>query len=302
MNLNDLRNRIVHDIPTATEMNELYQDVNRVIREINAKIPGIETTETPVTQITDSEVLTLTFDSAGKTINDDGAGDFEADYKFAVGQKIWFYGTGAVNVTEMTIASIQNDAATNDQITVTEAISDDASIEGTLEGFTVITGYSWNNVEKELTLKAAVNQLIDIFVNNESLTKKDHDIVFETDNSSELYYTKIGRSVAKLTSGIFGGEDDTIKVKILKDIDELSSAEDTNAFDIPKQYEVLMEQGVLYFMLSRPKHAGNMELRDKMQNFYLQAIGDLTVSEINRDVDSVDYEQEYNYQGPSHRT
>lgn len=302
MNLNDLRNRIIHDIPTASELNEYFQDVNRVIREINAKIPGIETTETPVTQITDSEVLTLTFDQAGKTITDDGGGDFIDDYKFAVGQKIWFYVTDALNVTEMTVVSIQTDSSTNDQITVSEAISDDAAIEGTLEGFTVLTGYSWDNVNKELTLKAAVNQLIDIFVNNESLTKKDHDTVFNTANSSELYYTKLGRSVAKLTSGIFGGENDTVKVKILKDIDVLSSAEATTDFDIPQQYEVMMEQGVTYFMLSRPKHAGNMELRDKMQKYYLQAIGDLVVGEINRDVDSVDYELEYNYQGPSHRT
>ena len=300
MNLNDLRNRIVHDIPTATENNEVFQDVNRVIREINAKIPGIETTETPVIQKTDSEALTLTFDQAGKTINDLGLGNFTTK-KFAAGQKLWFYGTDALNVTEMTIVTIQNDTATNDQITVSEAISDDAAIEGTLEGFTMLSGYSWDNVNKELTLKAAVNQLIDVFVDDISMTKKDHDTVFDTDNASEPFYTKLGRSVVKLTSGIFGSEDGTIKVKILKDIDELSSAEATTAFDIPQQYEVLMEQGVLYFMLSRPKHAGNMELRDKMQKFYLQAIGDLAVSEINRDVDSTDFEKEYQYQRPGNR-
>ena len=301
MTFEDFRDRIIRDVPTLTELNELFQDVNRVIREINAKIPGIETTETPVTQITDSEVLTLTFDSAGKTINDDGLGDFEVDYKFAVGQKIWFYGTGVVNVTEMTIASIQNDAATKDQITVSEAISDDASILGTLEGFTVLTGYSWDNVNKEVELKAGVNQLIDVLVDDVSMIKKDHDTVFDTENESEGYYTKIGRSVFKLTSGIFGSENGTIKVKILADIAELTTVTLSTVIDIPKQYEVLMEQGVLYFMLSRPKHAGNMELRDKMQKFYQQAIFDLTVSEINRDVDSVDYEKEYQYQRPGNR-
>ncbi len=296
-----LWNRITRDVPTLTELNELFQDVNKVIRDINAKIPGIETTETPVLQETDSEVLTLTFASAGKTINDDGLGDFTADYGFVAGQKLWFYGTGALNVTEMTIASIGNDAATNDQIVVTETIVNDAAIEGTLEGFTVLTGYSWNNVKKEFVLKSGVNQLIDVFVNDVALTRKDHDTVFASVNDAEAFYTKIGRSVVKLTSSIFGSEDGTIKVKILADIAELTTTTLATVIDIPQQYEVLMEQGILYFMLSRPKHAGNMELRDKMQKFYFQALNDLNVLEINRDVNSISYDKEYKYQKPSNR-
>ncbi len=301
MTLEGLQNRIIRDVPSLTELNELFQDVNRVIREINAKIPGIETTETAVLQVTDSEVLTLTFDQAGKTINDDGLGDFIDDYKFAVDQKIWFYGDGALNVTEMTIVSIQNDSATNDQIIVSEAIVDDAAIEGTLEGFTVTTGYSWDNVEKQLELKAGVNQFIDILVNDEELTRKDHETVFATANDSEPFYAKIGRSVVRLAGAIFGSEDGTIKVKVLVDIAELTTTTLATVINIPQQYEVLMEQGILYFTLSRPKHAGNMELRDKMQKFYNQALSDLNVLEINRDVDSVDHPKEYKYQGRSTR-
>ncbi|NHZ84287.1 MAG: hypothetical protein GWP19_00210 [Planctomycetia bacterium] len=300
MTLEGLQNRIIRDVPTFSELNELYQDVNKVIREINAKIPGIETTETPVTQETDSESLTLTFASATKTINDKGLGNFTT-MGFLAGQKIWFYGDGAVNVTEMTIVSIQNGAATNDQITVSEAITNDVAITGTLEGFTVLTGYSWDNVNKELELKAAVNQLIDVFVDDVALTKKDHDTVFASVNDSEAFYTKIGRSVVKLTDAIFGSEDGTIKVKILADIAELTTTTLATVIDIPQQYEVLMEQGVLYFMLSRPKHAGNMDLRDKMQKFYFQALNDLNVLEINRDVNSINYDKDYKYQGPSTR-
>ena len=301
MTLEGLQNRIIRDVPTFSELNELFQDTNKVIRDINAKIPGIETTETPVIQKTDSEVLTLTFAAAGKTINDDGLGDFEVDYGFAVGQKIWFYGTDALNVTEMTIASIGNDAATNDQIVVTEVIVNDAAIEGTLEGFMVLTGYSWDNVKKEVILKAAVNQLIDVFVNDVALTKKDHDTVFASVNDGEAFYTKIGRSVVKLTSSIFGSEDGTIKVKILADIAEITTTTLATVVDIPQQYEVLMEQGIVYFMLSRPKHAGNLELREKMQKFYFQALRDLNVLEINRDVNSISYDKDYKYQGPSNR-
>lgn len=301
MTLDGLRDRIIRDVPTLSELNELFQDVNKVIREINTKIPGIETTETPVIQETDDESLTLTFASGGKTINDDGLGDFEADYGFYAGMKIWFVGEGAINVTEMTIASIGNDAATNDQIVVSEAITSDAAIEGTLVGFTVLTGYSWDEAKQELELKAAVNQLIDVFVNDVALTKKDHDTVFASANESEPFYTKIGRSVVKLTGAVFGSEDGTIKVKILADIAELTTTTLTTVIDIPQQYEVLMEQGILYFMLSRPKHAGNMELRDKMQKFYHQALNDLNVLEINRDVNSVNYDKDYKYQGPSNR-
>ena len=300
MTLDDLRNRIIRDVPTLSELNELFQDTNKVIRDINAKIPGIETTERAVLQVTDSEELTLTFASGPKTINDLGLGNFTTK-KFAAGQKIWFYGNGAVNVTEMTIVSIQNDAATNDQITVSEAIAGDAAIEGTLEGFTVTSGYSWDNVEKQLELKAGVNQFIDVLVNDEELTRKDHETVFATSNDSEPFYAKIGRSVVKLTGAIFGSEDGTIKVKILADIAELTTTTPATVIDIPQQYEALMEQGVLYFMLSRPKHAGNMDLRDKMQKFYNQALTDLNVLEYNRDVESVDHPKQYKYQGRSGR-
>ena len=301
MTLEGLQNRIIRDVPTFSELNELFQDVNKVIREINAKIPGIETTETAVLQVTDDESLTLSFAAAGKTINDDGLGDFTVDYGFVAGMKIWFAGTGALNVTEMTIVSIGNDAATNDQIVVSEVIVNDAAILGTLNGFTVLSGYTWDEVNQKLEFKAAVNQLIDVFVDDISMTKKDHDTVFDTDNASEPFYTKLGRSVVKLTSGIFGSENGTIKIKGLVDIAELTTVTLATEIDIPQQYEVLMEQGVLYFMLSRPKHGGNMELRDKMQKFYLQALGDLAVSEINRDVDSTDFEKEYQYQRPGNR-
>ncbi len=84
-----------------------------------------------------SESLTLTFAATGKTINDGAAGNF-VTMGFAVGQKLWFVGGGALNVTEMTIVSIQDDAATNDQITVAETILDDVAIAGVLEGFTVL--------------------------------------------------------------------------------------------------------------------------------------------------------------------
>jgi len=300
MTLEGLWNRIVRDVPTLTELNELFQDVNRVIREINGKIPGIEDTETAVLQVTDDESLTLTFAAAGKTINDDGLGDFTVDYGFVAGQKIWFSGTDALNVTEMTIDSIGNDAATNDQIVVTETIVNDAAILGTLVGFTVLTGYTWDEVNQELTLKESINQLIDVYVDDVQMTKKDHDSVFDSDNASEAYYTKLGRSTVKLTSGIFGSEDGTVKVKVLEDIAELTTATYTTVIDVPQQYEQLIENGVLYFLLSRPKHRqGDDKLRDSAQSAYFQALGDLSKLETERDVDSVKYNREYDYQAPN---
>ena len=108
-----------------------------------------------------SESLTLTFAATGKTINDDAAGNF-VTMGFAVGQKLWFVGGGALNVTEMTIVSIQDDAATNDQITVAETIVNDAAIAGVLEGFTVlnmkyIQDIDDNNWVDATDLQAAAN-------------------------------------------------------------------------------------------------------------------------------------------------
>ena len=299
MTLEGLWNRVVRDIPTLHEINELQQDVNRVIRDINSRVPGVLDTETAVTQITDSESLTLTFAATGKKINDDGLGDFIADYGFAVGQKIWFRGTGALNVTEMTIVTIQNDAATNDQIVVSEVIVNDASILGILEGFTVLTDYSYDHVNKTVELKAGVKQLIDVIVDDVSMIRKEHDVVYNSDNESLGYYCLLGRSMIKLTPGIFGSEGGKIKVKILEEIAELSTSTFATVIDIPQQYEIMLEQGVLYYLLSRPAHSGTgatMDLRDKNQRQYLQAIGNLMQVETERIVDSENFELEYQYQ------
>ena len=109
----------------------------------------------------------------------------------------------------------------------------------------------------------------------------------------------LGRSMIKLTSGIFGSEGGTIKVKILEEIAEITTATFTTVIDIPQQYEIMLEQGVLYYLLSRPAHSGTgvtMELRDKNQRQYLQAIGALSVLETERIVDSENFELEYQYQ------
>jgi len=296
--LESLWNRITRDVPTLKEINELFQDVNHVIRDVNMKIPGIIDTETIVTQETDTEALTLTFVSATKTINDDGLGNFET-MGFEAGQKIWFAGAGAVNVTEMTIVSIQNDAATNDQITVSEVIINDASILGELVGFTVLTNYTWDNVNKEFELKAAVNSLLDIFVDDVALTRVEHDKVYDSDNADAAYYTQLGRSKYKITSTIFGSENGTIKVKILEDLTQISTTTLATVIDIPQQYETLLEQGVLYYLLSRPKHAGSgtlLDLKKSAQAFYNQALGDLDTLETNRQRDSISYTLDYKYQ------
>lgn len=304
MTLESLWNRIVRDVPTLKELNELFQDVNRVIRDINMKIHGIVDTETPVLQETDTETLTLTFAAAGKTINDDGLGDFTVDYGFVTGMKIWFAVTGALNVTEMTIASIGNDAATNDQIVVSEVIVNDASIEGVLVGFTVLTGYSWDNVTKQLELKAGVKQLKDVFVNDVALTKKEHDVVYHVDNADKAFFTQLGRSTIKLTESYFGAEDGTIKVKILEMLTELTTTTYLTVIDVPLQYETLVEQGVLHFLLSRPKHAGtgtamqgtNADLKKAASAFYFSAIGDLERVETERESDTNRYDFDYKYQ------
>ena len=302
MTLEDLFTRITRDVPTLKHVNEIKEDVNHVIRDINLKIPGIEDTEAAVTQETDSEELTLTFASGTKTINDDGLGNF-LTMGFAAGQKIWFAGTDALNITEMTIVSIQNDAATNDQITVSEAILDDASILGTLVGFTVKTNYSWDNVNKELEVKAAMNRIIDIFVDNISLARKDHDVVYDSANTSEAIYAKIGRSKIKLPDSLFGSEDGTIKIKGNFDLTEITTATLETVIDIPQQYQALLENGVLYYLLSRPVHSGGADmqkLKESAMKFYQSYFNDVFTVETNRDVDSIDHDPDYNYQEYEH--
>ena len=57
---------------------------------------------------------------------------------------------------------------------------------------------------------------------------------------------------------------------------------------------------MLYYLLSRPKHRqGDDKLRETSQSAYFQALGDLSRLETERDVDSVKYPLEYNYQAPN---
>ena len=303
MTLESLWNRTTRDVPTLTELNELQQDTNRVIRDINMKIHGITDTETAVEQATDDLELQLTFLNATKEVFDVAVGNFET-MGFVVGQTVFFSGTGALNVTGLTITAIQNKFSINDSMIFSETVQDDALIDGTLVGFTVLTGYSWDEVNQELELKSGVKQLMDVFVNDVALTKKEHDVVYHADNADEAFYTQLGRSTIKLAASYFGAEDGTIKVKILEMLTELTTSTYTTVIDIPLQYETLLEQGVLYYLLSRPKHAGTgtamqgvtADLKKSASAFYFSAIGDLERVEIERESDTNRYDFDYKYQ------
>jgi len=131
-----IENQSLNKISALETLQPSMYDV--FIRRAGGTLYGVNgSTPTFVFGAAASESLTLTFAVAGSTINDDAAGNF-ATMGFAVGQKLWFVGVGALNVTELTIVSIQDDAGTNDQITVSETILADAAISGVLEGFTVL--------------------------------------------------------------------------------------------------------------------------------------------------------------------
>lgn len=265
MNIQDVFNGALHVIPNLSRHKDVVIGIKRVIKTINSRHRGLRDTKKIITAI-DVFTGTFTFAAAGNTINDDDIGDFVDDFELTVGDKIWFSGEGALNVTELTIASIQNDAGTNDQITVSETIVNDAAISGTFAGFTLLNGYSYNHLTGVIGFPNTVKEIVEIFKDGEELKVVDYD---DLNNGTYLKtYASLGRRKFVISSDIYGTD---IEILAWFDLENLSVTTQATVIDVPEDYEDIIQDGVIYYLTSMPLYKDEF-LNGKTETSFFSAI------------------------------
>lgn len=278
MTLLEINQLVKSEIPA--QLRQIYRAVNRAIRRINSAFIGYQSTEEPVSIDVIETGLTLSFTTGVKSIVDDGGGNF-VTMGFAAGQKIWFAGTGALNVTEMTIVSISDDAFTNDKIVVSEDIDTDLHIAGTLSGFTVDSDYTWDYVNKELTLPTYVREINEVYVNEEKLLPRDLEYISNTDYNDELVYSPISDNVIKLPSWLMDTEDDNMSIEIMRNLAVITSDSDSTDVGIRTRMENMFIAAVFFDLYSSPEFK-DTDLATINFNDFNQSVANYNQEEIRR--------------------
>lgn len=262
MNIQDVFNNALHVIPSLERHKDVVIGIQRVIKTINSRHRGLRDTKKIITAI-DVIAGTFTFAATGNKINDDAAGDFVDDYGLTAGDKIWFSGPDALNITELTIESIQNDAATNDQITVSETMVNDTSIIGVLAGFTLLTGYSYNHLTGVIELPNTVKEIVEIFKDGEELKAVDYD---DLNNGTYLKtFASIGRRKFVISSDIYGTD---IEILAWFDIENISITTQLTVIDVPVDYEDIIQDGVIYYLTSMPSYKNEFLNKESKESFF----------------------------------
>ena len=261
MDIQNVFSNSVQFIPKLSKHMDAVIAIQRVIKAINGRHRGIRDTKKIITAVV-PYVSTFTFAAAGKTINDDLLGNFTT-LGFTAGDKLWFSGDGALNIIEMTIVSIQNDAATNDQITVSEVIVNDAAISGTLAGFTLLSGYSYNHLTGEIELSTTVKETIEIFSDGYELDVKDYDNV--NIEQQLLTYASISRRKFIISPDIYGTD---IEILAWFDLPNISATVQGTLVDVPIDYEDIIQDGVIYYLTSMPQYKDEFLNGESKEKFY----------------------------------
>jgi len=278
----------------SVDKRKIYRAINRAIRRINGMFIGYLDTERAITVGNIESSLTLTFAASGKTITDDDGGSF-VTMGFAAGDKIYFAGdsAGALNVTEMTIASFTTVAATNDTIVVTETIVNDAAIAGTLGVFTVDSNYTWNFDSKKLTVPNYVKEVTEVFENTVQLVPRDLEYVSDTDYDDETCYAMISDNVIKFPSWLMEAEDDYADIEMIRNIPLITTDTDVTVVYVQSRMENMLLAGI-FFDIYSSKDEKDVDLAKINFDDFNNSISNYNAEEVRR-VPTKQRELKYKY-------
>uniref|UniRef100_A0A6H1ZTH8 Uncharacterized protein n=1 Tax=viral metagenome TaxID=1070528 RepID=A0A6H1ZTH8_9ZZZZ len=283
MTLSEVKQLVKAEIPA--QKRQIYRAINRAIRRINSAFIGYQQTEKPVVIEAIYEALTLTFAaSPTNTITYVSGGALSGDFTamgFAAGQKIWFAGTGALNVTELEILSIGGAGNTVITCVTTDTVIADASIAGTLSGFTVDSGYTWDYVDKELTMPTYARELAEVLENDVKLVPRDLEYISDSDFDDEQVYCPLSDNVLKFPSWLMETEEDYCTVELLRNIDVITTDTDATVIGIRTRMENMFIAAVFFDLYSSPEFK-DVDLATINFNDFNKSIEDYNQEEIRR--------------------
>ena len=128
--------------------------------------------------------------------------------------------------------------------------------------------WDWNVSLKRLRLDDNVIEIKGVYLDNEEWTQVDYEKVSDSNNSTENYWSQIGRFI--FFPKDLAASSEILKLKCKKSYSFIENVVGKDAIiDLPESYRQLLISGVLYALTSRPKYkdpdifAVNKEIFDR---------------------------------------
>tara|TARA_R100001244_G_scaffold175_1_gene257 strand:+ start:1883 stop:2713 length:831 start_codon:yes stop_codon:yes gene_type:complete len=114
-------------------------------------------------------------------------------------------------------------------------------------------GWDWNVADKRLRLDDNVIEVTEVYLDNEEWQKVDYARVSDSNNSTEKYWSQIGRFIYFPKD--LAGSSEIVRIRGKKTYTFLDNVinEDTT-IDLPESYRQLLISGSLFALTSRPKY------------------------------------------------
>ena len=114
-------------------------------------------------------------------------------------------------------------------------------------------GWDWNVADKRLRLDDNVIEVTEVYLDNEEWQKVDYARVTDSNNSTEKYWSQIGRFIYFPKD--LAGSSEIVRIRGKKTYTFVDNVinEDTT-IDLPESYRQLLISGSLFALTSRPKY------------------------------------------------
>jgi len=114
-------------------------------------------------------------------------------------------------------------------------------------------GWDWSSSFKRLRLDDNVIEVKEVYLDNEEWQKVDYEKVSDSNNSTEKYWSQIGRFIYFPKD--LAGSSEILKIRANKTYSFIDNVIDEDAIiDLPESYRQLLISGALYSLTSRPKY------------------------------------------------
>ena len=114
-------------------------------------------------------------------------------------------------------------------------------------------GWDWNVADKRLRLDDNVIEVTEVYLDDEEWQKVDYEKVMDSNNSTEKYWSQIGRFIYFPKD--LAGSSEIVRIRGKKTYTFVDNVinEDTT-IDLPESYRQLLISGSLFALTSRPKY------------------------------------------------
>ena len=145
-------------------------------------------------------------------------------------------GTLNIKMEDKTTTNIESDTTTN------------IELQGRF-----LFDWDWDTRDNKLRLSDDIYEVLDIYIDDEEWQQVDFETVKSSDNTSEKYWSQVGRYIWFPLD--LAGETTSLRINCKRQYSFVDQVIDKAAIiDVPENYRQLIISGVLYNLTARPKY------------------------------------------------